>query len=279
MEAGDSGSKLRAMIRWMLLAACAVLTACSQSEVMEKVANPEKVKVATDYIAWLKAGDLEKLAGELDPKLRNDKELEQLRTMRAMIPAGAPTSTELVGYHWRTVHAIAGSETTYSVTHQFRHGDQWLIVFLNWRESAGEPRRITALRVVPLEKSLQEINALSFQNADPLHYAFLAGVVAMPVFVLVTLVACLRTKIPKRKWLWVIFVLLGFVQLTLNWTTGETLLRPFFVQLFAAGASSQLYSPWMLTISVPVGAILFWIRRPRWAAAPAAEPPVMKPES
>lgn len=259
-------------LRIITLAMLAVLTACSQSELVQKIANPEKVKIAEDYIAQLKTGDLEKLAGELDESVQSDKALENLRTMRAMVPKEPVTSSELVGYHWQTMHTVSGSESNYSVTHQFRHGDKWLIILLAWKEK-DRVRRITGFRVVPMAKSLQETHAFSLQGINPMRALFLAGAVAIPVFVITTLVVCIRTKIPKHKWLWIIFILLGFMKLSLNWTTGEVGFQSLAFQLFGASAFAQPFMAWTIGLSLPAGAIAFWIRRRTWLAAAAAEPP------
>lgn len=260
-----------------------LLAGCSQSGLVQKFSDPEKVKVAEAYLAQLKTGDLEKLAGELDVSVRGEKALENLRTMRAMIPGGPPDSTELVGYHWQTVAQLAGGrESTYSVTHQLRHGDKWLLVLLAWREKDAV-RRITAFRVVPLEKSLQETHAFRLRDIDLIRALFLAGAVAVPVFILVTLVACIRTRMPKHKWLWIIFILVGFTQLSINWTTGVVGFRPLAFQLLGAGAMAQPFMAWMISISIPAGAIAFWIRRRDWLAASAATaaepPPIQIPEA
>jgi hypothetical protein len=70
-----------------------------------------------------------------------------------------------------------------------------------------------------------------------------------------------RTKMPGRKWPWVLFVALGFGQLAVNWTTGEWALNLLSVQVFSASATAAPYGPWILAVSLPVGAIVFLLRR------------------
>lgn len=264
------------MTRWIIsLVVALLLTGCNPSELVRKISNPEKVKVAEDYFARLKNGELEKLAEEVDDSLKSNQLPDQLKAMRALMPTEPITSTELVGYQWHTTHSLGGErESTYSVTHQIRHGDKWLLAFIGWREKDGV-RRITAFRVVPMEKSLQETHAFSLWDTDLVRAAFLAGAVAVVVFILVTLVACIRTRISRHKWLWIVFILFGFTQVSINWTTGVVSFSPIAIQLLGVSAFAQPFSAWIISISLPAGAIAFWIRRPALRAA-AAEPPVIQ---
>jgi hypothetical protein len=64
-----------------------------------------------------------------------------------------------------------------------------------------------------------------------------------------------------RKWLWVLFILLGLGKLAVNWSTGEWQVMPLAVQVFSASIFSSPYSPWILAVSFPLGAIVFLFRR------------------
>lgn len=254
------------MKKWLILPLVLALAACSPKGLIEKFANPEKVKIARDYIDRLIAGDFEGLAAELDPALRNGKEIEQLKVMQSLIPKGTPTVTELVGYY---VHYNTSGQTRYNVSHQFHYEGKWIVTNTVWGEKTGTVREILSMTVTPLAMSLQELNAFSFRQAGPLHYVFLVGAIAIPSFILITLIQCIRTKLPRRKWLWIIFILVGFVQFSLNWSTGETAVRPLFFQLLGAGAmSAGMYAPWILSISIPIGAVAFWFKRRRLLQAP-----------
>src|SRR5690606_22891732 len=133
-------------------------------------------------------------------------------------------------------------------------------------------REIIGLNATPLAASLQEINGFSFKNADGTHYLFLAAATIIPVFIITTLVVCIRTKIARRKWLWVIFILLGVTSFSLNWTTGQTGVSPLSIQLLGVSATaSSVYSPWIISVSLPIGAIVFWLRRRKLTADLASE--------
>lgn len=98
------------------------------------------------------------------------------------------------------------------------------------------------------------------------------------MFILVTLVACIRTKMRRRKWRWILFVLVGGVSLSLNWTTGEIGFSPLSVRLLGASAmTTSAYSPWIVSISFPLGAAMFWLKRRKSMQPPSPELPQSEP--
>ncbi|HEY2345365.1 MAG TPA: hypothetical protein VGH80_05700 [Xanthomonadaceae bacterium] len=80
------------------------------------------------------------------------------------------------------------------------------------------------------------------------------------------LLACVRTKLSGRKWPWILFILVGFGQVAVDWTTGAGNIQVLWIQLFSAGAVAQLHGPWIISASVPVGAIVFLLRRKKLSA-------------
>lgn len=95
----------------------------------------------------------------------------------------------------------------------------------------------------------------------------------------------MRTRNLRRKWLWVIAILVGLPKFSINWTTGE--IGGFITTAgggFQIHPSLQLlgigynrfgeYGPWFVSLSLPLGALIFlWRRRkltrPKEAPAPA----------
>jgi hypothetical protein len=62
-----------------------------------------------------------------------------------------------------------------------------------------------------------------------------------------------------------IFIVLGFGQVTLNWSAEAFTTTPLEFQLFSVGFTKWYYQPVMLQLSMPLGAIAFWVRRSRVA--------------
>jgi hypothetical protein len=94
-----------------------------------------------------------------------------------------------------------------------------------------------------------------------MQYFVLALAVFFPLLTLYALVLCAKTPLPRRKWPWVLFILLGIGKLAVNWTTGSWGMTPVAVQLFSASATAPLYGQWTVAVSLPLGAIIFLVRR------------------
>jgi len=245
------------MKKWLLPCLALILTACSSSNV-EKLIDPEREKVARNYIQRLIDGDIAGLTNELEPALRKPDTARIFAEMRALLPPGAPLTVDLLGFGANR----RPKELTCSLNYQYGYRDQWFLVTVSWREKIGVPREITELRVIKMERPLQEANAFTFARARPRHYAFALAVVVIPLFILVSLVACLRTNGLPLKWVWSILILVGLVRFSLNWTTGLLVVVPFSIQLFGASVmAAGKFAPWVISVSLPLGAVTFWIRR------------------
>jgi hypothetical protein len=75
-------------------------------------------------------------------------------------------------------------------------------------------------------------------------------------------VVCARTRLAKRKWLWLVFVALGVVQFQFNWTTGAWGIQPLAFLLLGAGyTQAGPVAPLVFTLAFPLGALVFLARR------------------
>ena len=118
-----------------------------------------------------------------------------------------------------------------------------------------------------MKQSLEEANRFTFEGKGPIHYIVFALTVAVPLFIVYALVLCFKTPIARRKWLWLLFVALGFFQLTLNWTDGAFGIQPISFALLGAGfVRAGPYMPFIFNVTIPIGAIVFLARRRSLAA-------------
>lgn len=132
---------------------------------------------------------------------------------------------------------------------------------------AGEGLSVVDFGVYRTDGSQRELNKFVLQGKSPWHYAILTLALAVPLFIIITLIVCVRTPIPRRKWLWVIFILGGIGSVGTNWTTGalEFNLLQYLVLGGSALASSE-HAPWVITAGFPLGALIFWFKRRKFIA-------------
>ena len=117
---------------------------------------------------------------------------------------------------------------------------------------SGDVRSLSAIHVNHIPDSLQATNTFTFENRSFKHYVFIMLLVAIPVLIIYAVFLLFRTPL-KRKWLWLPFILVEFVQFTLNWTTSAIEFKPFsFILLGVGMVTSSPYAPWMITVSFPL---------------------------
>ena len=169
---------------------------------------------------------------------------------------GEPIAIELVGVNIRRINGIK----RYYLSYQLQFQNTLLLANFTVVEMSGS-NQIFSYHVSTLSKSLEEINAFTFSGKSFRHYIVLLVAAGTPIFIIYTIVLCVRTKM-KRKWLWIIFMLFGVGNYSLYWTSGNMVFQPFTIMLFSAGFSkSGFYGPWIFTISVPIGALVFILMR------------------
>jgi hypothetical protein len=228
-----------------------------------KFTPKEADKFARSYIGILLKGDTEKAEELLDPRGVNSKTQSQLQEIVKLLNKGELVSTEIVGVNVLRIKGIAGNirdRVRNTLTYQLQFEDSWLLVIVTI-EGKSNNQKIYNIRVNPIPKSLEEINAFTFTGKSFRHYIILLIAVGMPVFIIYTIVLCIRTKM-KRKWLWIIFMLFGFGKYSFNWTSGQMGFQSLSVQIFPVGFFvGGPYAPWIIHICIPLGALLFLLKR------------------
>lgn len=214
-------------------------------------------------MAQLAARNFDAVENELDPSLRSPDIRAKLSQLAGLIPQGEPKSITTIGANINTVN----QDTSYSLTYEYEYADAWLVANVVLKK-VDEKLQVAGVQVTPTLQSQKSLNSFSLTNKSPMHYVFLVLTVLIPVFCVATLVACWKSKIQKRKWLWYLFIALGFAQFSLNWSTGQTNIWPMSFLLLGAGfRQAGPYAPLILTFALPIGAVVFWLRRK--ALAPA----------
>ena len=243
----------------LLILPLLALFACSPIDI-EDFADDSKEAKASAYIQKLIEGEFEDIKNSFEPKLRPKITDGVLNQMKDLLGEEDPVEINLIGYFANTHNK---EPTRYNLTYQYGYKDKWILVNVAFRTLENGRDEIFGMNVYnPMDRPLQEIHKFTFKEKGIIHYIFLAGCAFVPLFILCTLVAAVRTKFKKRKWLWIIFILIGIVQFSLNWTSGQIGFNLIYFQLFGAGAlTASIYSPWILTFSLPIGAIVFWINR------------------
>jgi len=181
--------------------------------------------------------------------------------MAQVIPAQTPESIKVVGVHENVFHGHNDSETTTTnITLEYQFQSKWLLINVATQKKGGVST-VVGFNVNPITDFLENINKFRLVGKNPLQYSVFVLAILIPLFTLYALILCIRTKIEKKKWLWVLFVMLGLAKFSVDWTTGQWGLTPLSFQLLGAGAFAPLYGSWVISISLPLGAVIFMLKR------------------
>lgn len=224
----------------------------------EKFVPKEEAALAKQLISQLAARDFAAVEVQLDQSLRSPDLRSKLEEMAKQVPSGEPKSIRSVGAYTNSTNSI----TRFDLTFEYQYNDAWLLANTVLERRDGKVV-VQGIHFTPRTSSLETENAFTLTGKGALHYAVLALAVAIPLLVVYALVACARTKVPKRKWLWLLFVAVGLVQFQFNWTTAAWGIQPISFALLGAGFSKAgPVAPYIFTLAFPLGALVFlWKRR------------------
>ena len=224
---------------------------------LEKLTPKEEVALAKQMIAQVAAHDYAALEPQLDVSLQSPDLHDKLEEVAKLIPAGEPKNIKTVG----AVTTSMRSVTRYDLTFEYQYEHDWLIVNTLLERRDGKIK-LAGMHFMPRKQSLAAENAFTLAGKSIWHYVVLALAVAIPLFMIYALVMCIRTKIPKRKWLWLIFIAVGLMRFQLNWTTGAWGIQPLAFQVLGSGFyKTGAVAPYIFSLSFPLGAVVFLLKR------------------
>lgn len=229
---------------------------CSQAALLQKFASAEDQATAKKYVDDLRTGRYAEIEAVADPSIKGPTMRGTLEQMAGLIPDEEPSSIKLVGAE--TTKGPGG--TIKNLTFEYGFGDKWLLVNLA-TQSRADVFTIVGFNVYPQAQSLADGNRFGLTGKTPGQYLILALAILLPLLTLYALILCARTKMVRGKWLWIVVILLGVGKVAVNWTTGEWQVTPLAIQLLSVSAFTAGYGPWVVAVSVPLGAILFLFRR------------------
>ncbi|HEY2345366.1 MAG TPA: hypothetical protein VGH80_05705 [Xanthomonadaceae bacterium] len=119
------------MRQMLFLLALLFLCACSQQDIIAKFTTKQEQATAQAYIERLRARDFDPIEKALDPSIRDPDSGATLARMAGMIPAGQPTSMELIGAH----SSDTGSVHRINLTYEYDFGGSWQLAAGCWSMS------------------------------------------------------------------------------------------------------------------------------------------------
>jgi hypothetical protein len=235
---------------------CVSLVGCSRQALLQKFIPADDESFARSHVELLKQRKFDQIERDLDPSVDDVQGMNTLTEMASLFPPEAAKTSKVVdvGFAFKE-----GAATTF-LSLEYEFPDRWLLAKIAIKKRGGKSS-ISSLFVTPLPDGLENTNAFTFNGKGVSQYLALLLASGVLVFSFSAFFICLKTIGLRRKWLWCLFILVGFGKVTLNWTTGEWMLYPLAVNLPCAGITAiPAYGPWVVSIFAPIGAFMFLAR-------------------
>lgn len=185
-----------------------------------------------------------------DPYIR-----AKIQKIAPLIPKGIPDSITVTGWWINYKNGIRSD----AVGYEYRFGERWLIANFLIERPDGE-LRVAGFNLTLDSQSLHEKNAL-LRGKSFFSYLFASLWIGLIALMIYALAVCFRTSGLRHKWLWMLLIAAGFGRVSLNWTD-ETLsyqLASVFVPVVSYSGGG--YTPIVLIVALPLGALIFLGRR------------------
>lgn len=246
-----------------LLFSVLALTGCDQKAWLAKFIPEEEAAFAKSYLAQYQTRNFAAVEAQLDPSILNPETRATLRKIASLFPRTQPKDIQVIGAQT----TIEDDIKEFNLTFQYEYPDRWLLANVVLQRH-GKDLKIIGVHVSPLTDSLENIHRFSLDGKSALQYTILGLAIIVPIFIVITLIQCIKTPVARRKWAWILFILMGLCSFKINWTDGSLIFSLVSFQLLGAGFfRASTYAPLMLSVSIPLGAIMFQLKREKLLAA------------
>lgn len=236
-----------------------VLTSCNPKIDYSKYIPTQVNNFATGFITNIHNGNIDTCLTQVSPEMNNENGRQFLLKANSKIQTFAIDSFSIINASKTSLLGKNGF-TNYWIEYEYKLGTEF-IYFTFGISNENQKLTVTAFDAKILDNSLSKTYAFSLRNKGIVHYIFLCFIILIPIFIIVTLIAAIRTKM-QRKGLWLIGIIFGFLKLSINWTTGQIGYSLINFSILGAGFSKQGNSaPWILSFSIPIVAIIFWYKK------------------
>jgi hypothetical protein len=257
--------------------------ACHGLKIADVEGSPETAR-GHQVLEAVERGDADAVMAQMSPGRQLPDTRESIRQIMAHLPPGPPSHLRLYGWYVHTLEEDTTITETAQLSFEATYETGTYYLFEMSFEGPQRALEMTGLQVTPLPAPLAVMNAFSFRGRSPRHFLFLVVMLASAATIVAALVRWKRTRRTLRHpWLWLIGILALPISPTLNWTTGQIVWSALKLQIglcFSVGRAGE-GGPWLLTCSLPIGAVFFLMRKRQQDPASVASgegPPASVPE-
>ncbi|MFT3996886.1 MAG: hypothetical protein QM667_05725 [Asticcacaulis sp.] len=213
-----------------------------------------QVSQSKDFVAVMQSHDTSAVRAQINPDYIDANFDLIMDRVYLYLPQETPRNIQPVGY---LVQEREGTRFTF-VALEYEFSDRWIIAAITV-EPTSDKQTIAGFNLNTYRASLFERTAFRFQGQSAEHYLFLGLAVANLVFCAITLFVCIAAPRVRWRFVWILLILLGVGLMSFNWLEGRMAMSLIGASLPPTRFSFALYQPLIILMSVPLGAILFWL--------------------
>lgn len=246
----------RFLALWSCLFCVALLTGCNDDAVIQKSIPKQADELGRDFLSALQKKDIDKASKLIEPKVRAEATPKIKAIVSELFKDDQAQAIKPIGVR----SATRGEERMTQISYQMYYPNKWIVASLAILETPKE-RFVVSARLEPIPEPVEKMYRFKLFGNPLMHYVVLVAWIIVPLFILYVLVACIRSPLHwKWKLLWVPFIMMGFVTFHLDWTTGRAFLRLLGFLVMGVGVFKNKYSPWIFSVGIPVGALIFYFK-------------------
>jgi hypothetical protein len=214
--------------------------------------------LALEVVAALRIGNIAVLKDKMEPQL-----FAQTIAMQDQIKQVLPTNGEpnLVTVNSNMMTINGKTTSTKVLNYELGSGNKWAAVQIVLEQSEGK-NVIIGWHATPANVKPTAAGNFDFHNKGVVHYFWIIAMVASILTIISAFILAIRSKGIRYRWLWILGSLFGFVQFSLNWSTGAWGVQPISFSLFGGSfLKASPFDAWVLSFALPIVAIVFLFRR------------------
>lgn len=228
-------------------------------EIMEDKVPKEVNEYCKTFLDKLVTGNIDYCFNQMDSQFQDDDTRKFFVDSYRNLKDKELIKSAIIDSRYTIVYG-ENAVTNYELSYEYKYDNLW--VYYTFRlQKKDDQLSLYGFKITPVGNSLRQLHEFSFKNKGFKHYFFFLMLLVVPLFILISIGFSIKTPL-KQKWLWIIFMLLGFISFKLNWTDGQLAIQPISFKILGAGFSKTgIVAPWIFSFAIPFGAILFWFKR------------------
>jgi hypothetical protein len=236
--------------------------ACGGDYAMRRFTPADADARARAYLALFTRDRSDSAAARLLPQLASQAAKQELAKIAALLKDQRFDSSTVIGARVNSINGVRHVNLSY----ELHSAMGWSVANVATVDSANTwfVEGVSANRIA---RPLEDEARFTLAGKPPRQYAWLLiSILCLVASLGVAVFIATRRDMPKR-WRWVLVSLLGLGSFSLNWNTGVTVTNLVAVRIGAAAfARAAPVVPWIITFSLPVGALSAFLQYRHWRA-------------